>query len=630
MKKRLALIILAIAAFAGAALHILRPSAEAKAADNGILLTGMVKATNGEKMAGVTVSANLDGSPVTTSVFTDADGNFYFPRLAEGNYHVWAQAVGYELERSDVPMKGSVQRKNFALKTTDNIAPQLTGDQWIASLPDDTKEDRRMKEFLRVDCVGCHTPAFALQNRFDEKGWSSILTLMSREVAAGRPPLSLDQPPAPAVQYFKPEVAAYLAKMRGPGTSPIKFKLRPRPTGDAALAVVTEYDVPLPDEGGYAVPDGSDWSQGTPDRSWHVHDVQLDFNGNLWFTDWNPNMQRTIGKIDGKTGKYTPFLIKGANGYAANSHAIIKDSDGVLWFNVRIAEGSSGGEHAGVGRSSLARLDPKTEKIDLFTAPAGMPPVGDFLDWDGLGNIWMAGGTGILRFDVKTHQFSYFKSPIHGSDIGGPGPYGVAGDKYGNGWWSQFSSDMEAKVDYETGKVEEIKLPAHKYDESLFTDQEKKVFQMEGENGFFWSVPWGDGPRRPGADKNGDFIWVPGWWSHSLMKIDVRTSKVTEYPMPTPDAGPYMAQVDKDHMVWINYQNSGTVTKFDPATEKWTEYNLPTLSFDTHQIGILDHNQPTEVVVGCVRNTKLARITPRTKEQVAALRSEVQETASNR
>ena len=114
------------------------------------------------------------------------------------------------------------------------------------------------------------------------------------------------------------------------------------------------------------------------------------------------------------------------------------------------------------------------------------------------------------------------------------------------------------------------------------------------------------------------------------MKIDIHSLKVTEYPMPTKYAGPYMAQVDKDHMVWINYQNSGTITKFDPKTEKWTEYSLPTQSFDTHQIGVLDQDGPTQIAIACTRNSRVARMEFRTQEQVRALKAELQETATNR
>src|ERR1700733_3556097 len=101
MKKGLRLAVVTLFAFAavGAALLALHPSTSA--ADSGVL-TGMVKSATGEKMAGVTVSAQADGSPITTSVYTDADGNFYFPRLAGGKYSMWAQAVGFDGGKANV------------------------------------------------------------------------------------------------------------------------------------------------------------------------------------------------------------------------------------------------------------------------------------------------------------------------------------------------------------------------------------------------------------------------------------------------------------------------------------------------------------------------------------------------
>ena len=55
------------------------------------LLTGTISSAGGEKMGGVTVSAKAEGSTITTSVFTDAAGNFYFPPLANGKYRDWAK-----------------------------------------------------------------------------------------------------------------------------------------------------------------------------------------------------------------------------------------------------------------------------------------------------------------------------------------------------------------------------------------------------------------------------------------------------------------------------------------------------------------------------------------------------------
>src|SRR5690349_21412257 len=63
-----------------------------RAAPSGALLTGTVKGPSGEKMAGVTVSAKMEGQTITTSVFTDDYGDYYFPALDAGKYQVWAQA----------------------------------------------------------------------------------------------------------------------------------------------------------------------------------------------------------------------------------------------------------------------------------------------------------------------------------------------------------------------------------------------------------------------------------------------------------------------------------------------------------------------------------------------------------
>ena len=52
------------------------------------------------------------------------------------------------------------------------------------------------------------------------------------------------------IEFNQKELAAYLARARGPGETSMKFKERPRPTGEAARAAWTLYDLPLnPDAG---------------------------------------------------------------------------------------------------------------------------------------------------------------------------------------------------------------------------------------------------------------------------------------------------------------------------------------------------------------------------------------------
>ena len=46
------------------------------------------------------------------------------------------------------------------------------------------------------------------------------------------------------------------------------------------------------------------------------------------------------------------------------------------------------------------------------------------------------------------------------------------------------------------------------------------------------SVPWAEGPRRLGADKNGDVVWMCNYWGNNLAKIDIHSMKVTMYKFP--------------------------------------------------------------------------------------------------
>src|SRR5262249_22045775 len=198
---------------------------------------------------------------------------------------------------------------------------QLPGDLMLAGLPEETPDDVRMKRLVRNNCTGCHTPSYTLQHRFDEAGWNAIIELMKRVNVYGA--VLADRAPNGILELHQKELAAYLARARGPGESAFKIKQRPRPSGEAARAVIKEYDVPIdPDVSApynVVTNNGSDWSLGTPSGvmpGYGVHDAWLDFDGNLWFTSNVPTRQLTLGRIDTRTGTVTPFKVAGANGLA--------------------------------------------------------------------------------------------------------------------------------------------------------------------------------------------------------------------------------------------------------------------------------------------------------------------------
>src|SRR5258705_638812 len=329
----------------------------AQAADQ--ILSGSIATAAGQKLDGVVISAKREGSTITTSVYTDATGNYYFPPMAAGKYNVWAQAIGFEQTKAQVDLSAN-KKHDLALKTiTDPETKwkQLPGELVWDALPEGNAEDVHMKQIIHNNCNGCHTPSYPLQFKFDEQGWSRIIDLM-KVIGGGLPS---DRPANQIIQMNQKRLAAYLARVRGPNSPTPTIPTRARPAGEAARVVWTLYDVPrIQGAGAAALPpsnadnDGSDWAKGTPSKAGLiVHDDQMDFDGNVWFTSNSTNSLVTVGKVDAKTGEITYKKVPRANNpqLAAPTHGITRDQEVNLWFDVN------------PGRRSLGKLEPSSGKI---------------------------------------------------------------------------------------------------------------------------------------------------------------------------------------------------------------------------------------------------------------------------
>jgi virginiamycin B lyase len=343
---------------AGVAGLALVGSLSAASADQ--LLTGSITSASGQKLEGVLVSAKKEGSTITTSVYTDLNGDYFFPAMADGKYQVWAQTLGFHTANGAVDL-AATKHQDFqlaAITDPEERIRQMPPEMLAAALPEETEADANIKRIFHNQCTGCHTPGYPLQFKFDEAGWSKIITLM--KFIPNYP--GSDRKPNAIIDFNQKELAAYLAHARGPGESSMKFKDRPRPTGEAARVMWKTYEVPLnPDSGiathgvKYNPNDGSDWNLGVTSRIGQLpHDGGMDFDGNLYYTVNAPNRVVTIGKVDGKTGevKYLKVEKRDSSG-AATAHGITRDANGDFWFDIN------------PGRRSLGKLETKTEKISV-------------------------------------------------------------------------------------------------------------------------------------------------------------------------------------------------------------------------------------------------------------------------
>lgn len=593
----------------------------AQTASADALLTGTIKSSTGEALGGVTVSAKAEGATITTTVFTDAAGAYYFPPLPDGKYRVWAQALSFATAKGTADLAGATARRDFtlaALKDQDYVQ-QLPGDLVLASLPQETNHDKKMQNLVANNCSGCHSPSYTLQHRFEEAGWNAIIELMKHVNVSGVY-LGDDHKAQGVLDFHQKELAAYLARARGPGENGMKITLRPRPAGEAARAVFTEYDVPLTPDLNMPpkdpLTDGSDWMNGTPSRRGSlVHDALADLDGNLWFTSNVPNRATTVGRIDTKTGAVTMFKVNGAKGLAANTHGITRDPSGIIWFDVN------------PGRRGLARLDPRAQKIDVFIPPAGMSPTGGAVtvDYDGKGRIWASSPDGALRFDPTAETFTEFKSVTYKTPNGNGITYGAAGDRDGNGWWAEMIIDTLNKGDSQTGKSIELKLPRLAVDKDRISEEERKFYESFSAPDFNAPVPWNQGPRRMGTDKNADVLWVGNSWGGSLARIDTRTMETAFLPLPGPGVmQPYHIAVDGKHNAWLNIWTSDVVLKYDPSANAWTTFDLPTRGTEARHISVSEHNGRLQVVVPYSRQSKVAVMTVRSEAELAALKAQTE------
>jgi streptogramin lyase/mono/diheme cytochrome c family protein len=588
----------------------------AQAADQ--VLSGAITSASGEKLGGVTVSARLDGSTITTSVYTDESGNYYFPPLAAGKYKVWAQALGFETTKSEVDLSAAKKQNLTLTAMTDPERRwrQLPGEVMVSALPAETADDARIKKVFTNQCTGCHSPGYILQFRFDEPGWNKIINLMKNVQNTGVMPQNAKA--NEIIQHSQKELAAYLARARGPGESSVKVAQRPRPSGEAARATWTLYDLPLnPDTGigtKYNNNDGTDWSLGTTSKIGQLpHDGGMGLDGNLYYTVNNPNKFVTVGKVDTKTGEVKYLKVNNTAGTASTAHGLTRDANGDFWFDIN------------PGRRSLGKLDVKSEKITVYQTPQNMSPLGGAvtMDVDGKGKIWASAPDGVLQFDPVTEKFTDFKSTLPFKNAKGTNStYGAAGDRDGNGWWAQMAFDTIGKADMTTGKVTEIALPSLKDELERASPADRQFYEAFDDRTNGKPLPWSQGPRRMGTDKNGDVLWVGNSWGSTLARIDTKTLETKIIPFPSTTMQPYHIAVDQNHNVWGNLWSSDEIAKYDPAANKWTMFELPVRGTEIRHVSLMERDGKTQVIVPVYRSSQMGVLTLRSEADIAALKTQ--------
>lgn len=559
-------------------------------------LKGAVTSADGKPLEGVTVSLRGEGKTFVTTVFTNQQGLYVFPQVEKSlKYSLWAQAQGFQTARLEVSAAGGGTQQVAALqlKPLANFENQLTGVEWMNSFPERTPADKRAKQIFASNCSGCHDNHFALQNRFDADGWNKIVTVMS--LSSEGVPVRPDATGQQAMNAYKSEIVAFLTKVRGPNPRDYDLKPLPRPAGESAQVIITEFDMPraeAPPES--YVHNGSDWMEGTPSR-WEgraAHDVTVGADGNVYFSD-DRGSDRTVSKLNPRTGEVNLYTFSAKNGGVAGTHGIATDVDGNIWADSQVT-------------GNLLKFDTKTQDFKEFPRPADMSPAGGTIATDNKvnkGTIWATSRDGAIKLDPKTGKYTAYQLVTPGK-----GTYGITVDREGNAWYTSPGSDRVDIVDGETGKTSEIVFtPLGPESGMEITDKDKENYANLRVNQNS-ATPLHKCPRRIGADSNADVVWVALFCADKIAKMDMHTHQITEYDMPHKYSRPYGLVVDNEHNVWINMLNTDMIAKFNPATQKFTEYQMPSRGTDMRHMVFDYSTNPPQIFIPYNRSNKIARI----------------------
>ncbi|MEA2989006.1 MAG: hypothetical protein QOG83_1717 [Alphaproteobacteria bacterium] len=503
-----------LSAIAACALLVLSLSPPAQAQSSHPLLggpSGVVKSAKGDLLEGMMVQLIAGQTAIRTTVYSNADGRYEFPKLDAGTYTLRiSQPREYQpYVKEKVEISGATAFDDIVLSRITNaellphtpeIAAQMTGAEWLLSLSG-SGEDKRL---LTVYCNFCHSYQQIFRNHYDEQGWSQIVYRMTH--GAGSPLITMREP-GRLSKDEETRLVKWLASVRGPESKDPPFVTLPRPRGAQTRVIITEYELPR--------------------LELATHDVSGDAFGNIWYSTHRAPF---MSQLDPKTGAVKEFRVPPvAAGSLPGTHWIYVDKYGIVWSSENWAH-------------NINRLDPKTGEFRRVAwkvkEPPNSPMGGNYaIDPDGF--IWKARDKAVTKVDAATGNtvLTYPTKKF-------PGTYGAAiskdGRYYGGGAWPR---DGVIVVDTKTGEVFEPDASPNA------------------------------GPARGEFDPQGNYI--AGGRGGMVVKYDTTKHRLFEYRLPTPYASMYSAQVDKNGEVWAGEMQAGRYLRFNQKTEQFIEYVLP-------------------------------------------------------
>src|SRR5262252_8352160 len=266
-------------------------------------------------------------------------------------------------------------------------------------------------------------------------------------------------------------------------------------------------------------------------------------------------------------------------------HDVLVDKEGKVWYT-------------DFGEMFIGKFDPKTLKLVEYPikkfkekAPTGLLSI----EFDHEGRIWFdtmyQGSLGNL--DPETGKIAYYPlPPEYNDDTVQLNFTGLRYDVDGKVWTKSVGTQHIFRLDLATGKWERF----HPTD-----------YLPEG-------APKNAGIYQVISDSKNN-LWMAEFTQGHIGKIDAKTTKVTWWPFPTPNArGRRMNIDDQDRIVVAEYRGN-KVAVFDTRSEKFTEYDLPPRTYPYRA----NFDKNGEIWASTMHTDRVVRLDPKTGNAVQYL-----------
>ena len=532
-------------------------AAPARAAEAPPALAGTVSSAEEGAMEGVLVSAKKNGSNITITVVSDAQGRYRFPasRLEPGAYRISIRAAGWDIDgrvAADVaPQKTTAL--DLKLRKTQDLAAQMTNSDWLNSMPGTTQQKN-----ILLGCVSCHSLERIVRSKYDSDGFLATVQRMSTYANQSTPLNPQKRLTTRATELVGEDrvqraQSDFLASVNLSQSATWEYPLKtlPRPKGKATQVIYTEYDLPRP--------------------TIEPHDVVTDPEGNAWYSNFGA---QTIGKIDPKSGKHTEFPVPELKkGSPVGSLSMRNDREGNLWIGMMYQAG-------------IAKFDRKAEKFQTWAIqPAQLNQPNTQLNitspWyiNVDGRIWSQnnGFAGVHRIDLKTGKWETwepFKASPQGHNI-----YDVVADSQNNAWFTDIGKEHIGRIDAKTGEITMYETPTKN-----------------------------SGPRRAMMDEQ-DRLWFGEYRGNAIGMLDTKSKEFKEWKLPHAWANPYDVAVDRHGKAWTGSMLNDRITRLDPKSGEFTEYLLPR-STNVRRVYSDNTTTPVTFWVGSNHGASIVKLEP--------------------